>query len=131
MRAVTIAFALFLIATLAIASASELVLNSAKLPNSPLSAGWLGVAAVALLVAGTALLFRAPAHAGLLISLSGLAQLALSRLEKGQSLVPWGVGTIVLVLLVSKLTSRRRVAAWRAAVHARIDEEIVDPTRLA
>lgn len=126
-----IASALLLDLAIPVLAGLRALTDSARVPETPLASGWLGVVSFALLVAGTLVLFRAPTPAGLLVSLSGLAFVVANWGGKGLSFVVWSLLFLALVTLIRRAETERHTAATRAAIHDRIDEEIVDESRIA
>jgi hypothetical protein len=131
MRFATIASALAFIASMAALSVVESIVAPESFPGTPLNSGSLGILSVALFFVGTAALFWMPRHAAIGFGAAAAVMLVHSRREADLWLGAWTLAGLLICELAAIASKRERRAEQRAAIHARIDEEIVDSTRLA
>lgn len=121
-------------ATLAVALASiaaTVVLTALEFGATPLNSGPLGLLASALFAIGTVTLIRMPRDAVAGFGAALIVLLVHVRREDELSLAIWTAPALVVAGLAATIARRERRAAQRAAIHARIDEELVDSTRPA
>ena len=128
LAALAYAYAAIVVAVAALLAIGTHGLDLDWLPEGPADGGWLGAVSVGLLLGAAVTLVRKSLIAGLLASLSGLAYVAANWDDDDLSMLLWTVAYGGLIYLAGRLESERRTAAKRAAIHQRIDEEIVETT---
>jgi hypothetical protein len=124
MRAAATTLALLILATLITLSILEPNYDPGSFPSTPTNSGWLGIVSTALFVMGLAALLWSPREAVYPFGLSGFALLAAMRRESDFWLMAWALAILVVGGLASTATTFERIAQQRAAIHARIDEEL-------
>jgi hypothetical protein len=131
MRFATVASAIALITTWAALTVVESIVGTGLYPETPLNSGSLGILSVALFLVGAATLFWMPRHAAIGFGVAAAVMLVHSYREADLWPGVWTLAELLICELAAITSIRERRAEQRAAIHARIDEEIVDSTRLA
>jgi len=125
MRTAAIAFAICPI-IVALMSIGTHLLDIERIPESPADGGWPGVLSLGCLVASVVAIARRPLFAGLFASVSGLLYVVANWDDGDLPMIAWIVVFSSLIYLAYRSDTERRTAETRAAIHERIDEEIVD-----
>jgi len=128
MRTAAIAFAAISAMIVGLMAIGTHVFDIERIPESPVGGGWPGVLTLGLLVVSALMMAWRPPLGGLVVSLTVMANIAANWGDDRASMLFWMAVLGGLICLGFRMEKERLAAAKRAAIHERIDEELIDPS---